>query len=283
LTVNADGTFSYTPNQTNIFGDSFTYQVFDGLEYSTAVTVEIDVRVSAPGTGGPVVPVDPGDGDTDSGDQDPVDEGSEGEEGTDDPDVTPGNPVDPVGGSDNSGGTPTGPNTGGPLPIATENPNNVTEPERVDNGSFVSTTTSDNAFGSRGNDRDELRSQLRAWQGFEAPAVVLPNLDLPYAMLQAPGGLIHQLDTFERNLNESLRQELIFEKMVVGSAVVTGGSLTVGYVIWLIRSGSLLATMLSVIPSWTSFDPLPVLDRFEDDSEDYHDDLATLAQQGHKK
>ena len=36
-------------------------------------------------------------------------------------------------------------------------------------------------------------------------------------------------------------------------------SFTVGYVSWLLRAGYLSASLLSVLPLWREFDPLPVL------------------------
>jgi hypothetical protein len=36
-------------------------------------------------------------------------------------------------------------------------------------------------------------------------------------------------------------------------------SFAAGYVIWLLRGGSLLASLLAATPLWKSFDPLPVL------------------------
>ncbi|MDH3469473.1 MAG: hypothetical protein OES26_26915, partial [Gammaproteobacteria bacterium] len=38
-----------------------------------------------------------------------------------------------------------------------------------------------------------------------------------------------------------------------------GLSLTVGYISWLISSGTLLASALASMPMWTKFDPLPIL------------------------
>jgi hypothetical protein len=36
--------------------------------------------------------------------------------------------------------------------------------------------------------------------------------------------------------------------------------MSVGYVIWCIRGGSLVATLLTTLPLWRWLDPLPVLD-----------------------
>jgi hypothetical protein len=39
--------------------------------------------------------------------------------------------------------------------------------------------------------------------------------------------------------------------------------LSAGYVAWCLRSGALLASAISSLPMWRSFDPLPVLEFWE--------------------
>jgi hypothetical protein len=45
----------------------------------------------------------------------------------------------------------------------------------------------------------------------------------------------------------------------------------VGYVLWLLRGGALIASLLSSLPAWRLIDPLPVLSRV-DDEEDVDED-----------
>jgi hypothetical protein len=53
--------------------------------------------------------------------------------------------------------------------------------------------------------------------------------------------------------------------------------LSVGYVIWLIRGGMLLSSLLSSIPAWQILDPLPVLaGRKADDESDDDESLASI-------
>jgi hypothetical protein len=49
------------------------------------------------------------------------------------------------------------------------------------------------------------------------------------------------------------------------STGVTGATaaLSAVYIAWSLRAGTLLATMLSAVPAWQTFDPLPVLDFYE--------------------
>jgi len=62
------------------------------------------------------------------------------------------------------------------------------------------------------------------------------------------------------------------EHKVVGSTVAISGAMSVGYVMWLLRGGLLLSSLLSSMPAWHVIDPLPVLAggkrREEDDGGD---------------
>ena len=48
------------------------------------------------------------------------------------------------------------------------------------------------------------------------------------------------------------------EKIVGGSLTVSAG-FSVGYVVWLARSGVIMSSVLSSMPAWRFVDPLPVL------------------------
>jgi hypothetical protein len=78
------------------------------------------------------------------------------------------------------------------------------------------------------------------------------------------GLLWGQLDTLEEDMLQEVRSEDFFHNLVVGTTAVGVTGLTVGYVAWLVRGGTLLASMISAMPAWVSFDPLPVLDTFQD-------------------
>ena len=64
-----------------------------------------------------------------------------------------------------------------------------------------------------------------------------------------------------------MREELVLanentEKIVGGSLTVSAG-ISVGYVVWLARSGILMSSLLSSLPAWRFIDPLPVLASFQ--------------------
>ena len=72
---------------------------------------------------------------------------------------------------------------------------------------------------------------------------------------------------FERAADSDLgllwQKELEARQLIVGSAAVVTTSLSVGYVVWMLRGGTLVASFMSSIPAWCSFDPLPIVDSFE--------------------
>jgi hypothetical protein len=75
-------------------------------------------------------------------------------------------------------------------------------------------------------------------------------------------------------VRDDLAQQTQLEHWTAGSIAVGSFGLTVGYVLWLLRGGALLASLLSSMPAWRLLDPLPVLGRVEDEeAEDDEDDM----------
>ena len=78
-----------------------------------------------------------------------------------------------------------------------------------------------------------------------------------------------------RDHQDTLTPE-VFDKVVVGSTAVVSTSLSVGYVIWILRGGSLLTAFISAMPAWQSFDPLPILQPVDNDDDVEQDDETLL-------
>lgn len=82
------------------------------------------------------------------------------------------------------------------------------------------------------------------------------------------GNFLQQLD----QLQDTIRQQLNLDKNVVASTLAVSTGLSVGYVIWLVRGGVLLSSLLTSLPAWRLIDPLPILGhlgtRKADDDED---------------
>ena len=56
------------------------------------------------------------------------------------------------------------------------------------------------------------------------------------------------------------------DRVAVGSSALATTSLSVGYVVWMLRGGSLFASFMTSLPAWKSFDLLPILDEFDKES-----------------
>jgi len=58
----------------------------------------------------------------------------------------------------------------------------------------------------------------------------------------------------------------------VAAAKSSGVVLTAGVVAWILRSGALLSSLMSTIPLWKGYDPLPIL-AYKDDDEEKEDEI----------
>ena len=77
------------------------------------------------------------------------------------------------------------------------------------------------------------------------------------------------LDTLAADMDEAIESEVSSGRLSMAAGHIGGATMSVGILAWLFRAGSLLASVLSVMPLWTRMDPLPVLlaknpDRDED-------------------
>lgn len=72
-------------------------------------------------------------------------------------------------------------------------------------------------------------------------------------------------------LRDQLQDQGTERRHVVASSIALTTGLSVGYVIWLVRGGALVGSMLSAMPAWQMVDPLPVLTRGRNRSDQMHD------------
>jgi hypothetical protein len=70
-------------------------------------------------------------------------------------------------------------------------------------------------------------------------------------------------ETFSDVLGEQRRVDREVAQVMIGS----GLTLSAGVVAWLLRGGALAASLLSALPAWTAFDPIPILVRRRQDKE----------------
>ncbi len=74
-----------------------------------------------------------------------------------------------------------------------------------------------------------------------------------------------------RQLDEARQRsasEMKFDQIAIGSSIAASTSLSIGYVLWLLRGGVLVSSLLSSLPAWRMVDPLPVLGKVKNDDDD---------------
>ena len=74
-----------------------------------------------------------------------------------------------------------------------------------------------------------------------------------------------QVESMKGQMDRSAEMQQRQKAIAVGMATGVSVSFVAGYVIWLLRGGSLFASLLAATPLWKSFDPLPVLAFWEKD------------------
>jgi hypothetical protein len=87
-----------------------------------------------------------------------------------------------------------------------------------------------------------------------------------------PHQMARQLD----EMRDALREQTKLEASTVAASASAAVSLSVGYVVWLLRGGVLVSTFLSSIPAWRLVDPLPILERLDDEDGEDDDSLESL-------
>lgn len=76
-------------------------------------------------------------------------------------------------------------------------------------------------------------------------------------------------------MREQLEEDMRLNAAMIGTTAFVSGGVSVGYVIWLIRGGVLMSTLLSALPAWQGIDPLPVLrQRRDEDGQGDREDVV---------
>ncbi|MBT8359900.1 MAG: hypothetical protein KJO32_03010, partial [Deltaproteobacteria bacterium] len=87
---------------------------------------------------------------------------------------------------------------------------------------------------------------------------------------------IEQLRDALDEFKQEAESEDQYYQTVIGSAIAVSTGLSVGYVVWLIRGGMLLSSVLFSMPAWHLADPLPLLAGGRDDDEEDGETLETI-------
>ncbi|MEQ1830449.1 MAG: cadherin domain-containing protein, partial [Pirellula sp.] len=94
-----------------------------------------------------------------------------------------------------------------------------------------------------------------------------------YDLVQTQAVLWQDLDQIRENIVNGTNDSL---PIPLGAATGVASSLSVGYVIWLLRSGYIVAGVMAQLPAWGLIDPLPILSQLDDLDDDDDDSLAAL-------
>ena len=99
--------------------------------------------------------------------------------------------------------------------------------------------------------------------GFEFEGFGLKDVNLNHDVLW------QALDTMKREMSGlAENSDERFAAVVTQVAVGTSVALSAGFVSWVVRGGALATTLLSTMPVWKGFDPLPLLAARKKQSED---------------
>ena len=106
-------------------------------------------------------------------------------------------------------------------------------------------------FGSNAAEINISLSATEERAGFEVSIPVSPELT-------------EALNTLAQ-AEENAVEEIDFR---VSGAVIGSVSLSAGFVVWMLRAGSLMASLMTSKPMWSDFDPLPIFDESGSDEDE---------------
>ena len=251
LRENSDGSFEYVPDDGFIGVDTFTYHVTDGSTPSAPATVSITVIAPPPS---PTTPVDSeteieneatneSEGDSNGSGQPTVEALIGNAEGTsDNSDEDDSNLMALLNGSlDNDT------EDDGVFIIDTATEIKI-ETADVDKLTFIVANSSNSGV--------ELVSNTTSVAA-ELMAVELAELQtLDFAAYLQEGKSYSAIAKSMDHLRESLETEVVLPELAFQAAT---SSFSVGAALWLLRGGYIVASVISALPAWQTFDPIPIL------------------------
>ena len=115
----------------------------------------------------------------------------------------------------------------------------------------------------------------------ELASPIVGNID---ASLELMSSVVRSND-FKQSLDvlrDEVSGELNLQQAQIGSSIAVSTGLSIGYVVWLIRGGVLVSSMLSALPAWRFIDPLPILAFGGSEEDEDQESLETLVQSNSK-
>ncbi|QDS96627.1 hypothetical protein FF011L_54390 [Roseimaritima multifibrata] len=247
FTLNADGSFHYDHHNDTHTVDQFSYRVFDGESGSEVITVTINIlpiqqpvpiapqaRPAPPEAIIPEIQASEEEADTDSG-----------SEATQESTVSP----VPQQTSDQPANKPSSSLQPAVTEVAdpgsSDSPQQSLELGQIELIVLNSNRTSD--VGSRSQNGAEAQDLA---QSALASATTRVNAALAQPQLwQALG-----------SMQDQMGQSISTANLTIGATVTATTGITVGYVVWVIRGGILLSSLMANLPMWRLMDPMAILD-----------------------
>ncbi len=229
LVMKGDGSFTYVPDAGFFGTDWFAYQPTDGTSNGTATIVTIDV-ISAP-----LPPTPPGSG--------------PGEPPTDEPE-----PELETEGDEESAEELIQAVTRNPLPTIGKqreiNSSNAVDVDEI-SGQYIRYLA----------DVDQAQAVLQMLIDNTSPNLIQDADELRRLRLLSGLGVGFDANFLWSQMDELAESEgsILDFSFTVGAITSVG---TLGYILWSLRGGALIATALTQLPSWRMIDPLPVLESY---------------------
>ena len=134
-------------------------------------------------------------------------------------------------------------------PTLTLDPTTRIELEQVDPGNF-------NYYDQKldTNDRNEIN--------FSTASTVA---DIQVRSIKA---LWTAIDQMKQEMDDNVAKNMTDLEFRAAAVSSSGVALTAGVVAWVLRSGALMTSLISTIPLWKGYDPLPILAYKDDDDEE---------------
>ncbi|MBT8128699.1 MAG: tandem-95 repeat protein, partial [Gammaproteobacteria bacterium] len=81
------------------------------------------------------------------------------------------------------------------------------------------------------------------------------------------------IDKMKQEMGDAAEEKMTSTEFKAAAAKSSGVVLTAGVVAWILRSGALLSSLISTIPLWKGYDPLPILAYKDDDDKKKEDEI----------
>jgi VCBS repeat-containing protein len=163
-----------------------------------------------------------------------------------------------------------------PAPEVTEETGGATDGAGGNGGGYepFGTTATEKPRPVLMNDTAEVRLQKPAQPvEKEVTEVTAPQVQTFSAVqLKSMDALWSAIDKMKQEMGGASEDGFVTTEFKVAAAKSSGVVLTAGVVAWVLRSGALLSSLMSTIPLWRGYDPLPIL-AYKDDEEEKEDEI----------